>query len=31
VNVTDIDTLVTELDLNDLLLEPFKNLNINLL
>ena len=31
VNVSDIDTLVTELDPNDVLLDPFKNLNINLL
>ncbi len=31
VSVTDIDTLVTELDPDDLLLDPFKNLNINLL
>ena len=31
VNVSDIDTLVTELDPNDVLLDPFKNLNINIL
>ena len=30
-NVTDIDTLITELDPDDLLLDPFQNLNINLL
>lgn len=31
VNVSDIDTLVTELDPNDVLLDSFKNLNINIL
>ena len=31
VNVTDIDTLVTELEPDNLLLDPFKNMNVNLL
>ena len=31
VNVSDIDTLVTELDPNDVLLDPFKNFNIHIL
>ena len=31
VDVNDIDTMVTELDLEDIRLDPFKNLSINLL
>ena len=31
VNVSDIDTLVTELEPDNLLLDPFKNMNVNLL